>query len=354
MKEENKKRINKLMVPLTLKSVSLFSAFTMITTGMSGCKKVDKNDTSSLNNDITTADTSEIENNQTDTTSEIDSNKVNTTSEIEISSSKEDTSKTESNVSSSANSSKKPSTSNSQITSNTSSVSQPSNSQTTSPSTPSSSSEENVRIFEPLTEQNINNIDVFKIAANQIASETRGNFGGIWTYYYNNETYRIPGVPKEEFRYVLAGLNYEYLNDDTLIELFGNYSLDDLKRFNSIIELLVVSINDSNKKNKWDDIIVNKQTLNDLNQMEIAYLNYKNDVDQNQLKLLLDGGMKNTNPIVRRYFKYMCEYCFENDHSENNKYNSLSADLHFDTKKEINNFCEEIYNRINVKTKVLN
>ena len=92
MKEENKKRINKLMVPLTLKSVSLFSAFTMITTGMSGCKKVDKNDTSSLNNDITTADTSEIENNQTDTTSEIDSNKVNTTSEIEISSSKEDTS----------------------------------------------------------------------------------------------------------------------------------------------------------------------------------------------------------------------------------------------------------------------
>lgn len=110
--------------------------------------------------------------------------------------------------------------------------------------------EENITKFQALTEQNINNIDVFKVAANQIASETRGNFGGIWTYYYNNETYRIPGVPKEEFRYVLAGLNYEYLNDDTLIGLFSNCSLDDIKRFNCIIELLVVSVNNSNKTNK--------------------------------------------------------------------------------------------------------
>ena len=193
----------------------------MITTGMSGCKTNDKNDMSSLNNDITTSDTSEIENSSIDTTDEIENSSTQ----------KEESSERESNGSSSINSSKKPSTNNSQITSNNSSISQPSNSTTTSnqsgsntPSVPDTTpSVPQTSMPSTLTADNINNVEVFKYFADKLNRESFPNLPIFYyTYDYNGQDYTTDG--EKEMQFMLALLNYQYIDNTTLKTLFGNES----------------------------------------------------------------------------------------------------------------------------------
>lgn len=365
MKEDNRKRINKLIVPFTKRTLSFLTASTMLVTGTVGCKENEKNekDTSSIissvsDEDITSSDNLYVvDDNNTNINNE--SSKIEQTNN-EISNnitSSNNTSSLDNNESKNNNSTNNNSSNKNNQSSNTnnnpnslSNTSRPSSNTTTIPSTPPSEP----TMPSTLTAQNINNVEVFKKFANLIAADTRGNFGGIWTYYYSGETYKTFGIPEPEFRYVLAGLNYNYVNSDTLKAVFGNYSLDDIKRFNCIIELLVVSMDQTKTVNNWNNLIVDKSNLNYMKQIDSAYLNYINGVDKNKLRNLLDGGMKSNNPIIRKYFSYVCRKAFVNDNYDNHKYNSLAADLIFATNDEIEAFSIDFYNKVKSKTKVLN
>lgn len=357
MAEENKKKINKLIIPFTKRTISFLTATTMLVTGTVGCKKeekeknkdnssiissvLDEENTSSENEFLVSDNNSEIVNEESEN-EQINNEVINNV-----------TANNKNNSTNNNNNNKNNQTNNSTVNSNsnnTSSVTTPSaNTPVETPSVPNEST-----MPSTLTAQNINDVEVFKKFANLIAADTRGNFGGIWTYYYNGETYRTFGIPEPEFRYVLAGLNYNYVNSDTLKSVFGNYSLDDLKRFNNIIELLVVSMGQSNSVNNWDNLIVDKNNLNYMKQIDSAYLDYINNIDKDKLRKLIDGGMKSNNPVLRKYFSAVCRNAFVNDNYDNYKYNSLAADLYFETKDEIVIFSETLYNDMNGKTKILN
>ena len=60
MKEENKKRINKLIIPFTRRTLAILGAITISTTGLASCKKEDKNNSSDLTTSISST-SSELE-----------------------------------------------------------------------------------------------------------------------------------------------------------------------------------------------------------------------------------------------------------------------------------------------------
>ena len=282
-----KKRINKLVVPLTIKSLSVLGAFTVMTSSLAGCKS-NKKTSSDNSSSIITSSSEDVA---------ID----NSSEEIEINSSSNDESVTASidskpNSNTNNNQSKsntpKPSTGNKNNTTNNNNQ-QPNqnnnnNNNNIQPSQGESSENPKQEMPNVLTAENINNVDVFKYFASKLNKES---FPGVtffnYGYYYEGNTYYTDG--EKEMEFMLAMLNYKYLSSDTLTTLFNSESLDNIKRYSFFIVTMV-------------DMARDKKLTYNLNQYSVDK-NFGNYIAQNQKEYLkfISGSNNDYEKIAKQY-----------------------------------------------------
>lgn len=334
-----KRRINKLVVPITLKSVSLFSAFTVMATSLTSCKSNKKINNDDISSSITTTSSDDELTYSSEISEEI------TSSELE-----ENNSQIESTTSNTSHQNSKPNVSTPSQTPST--ILTPSDSIDNTPQADPTPSTNEIDEFIPLTADNINDVNIFKRAVNEVARNTRGNFGGMWGYYYKKELYEIYGFPENEFTYVLTCFNKDNLSEDTIMELLGSYNEEEIKRFMYIIDAMIVAIKNKNLVNNWSGLIVNNQNLIEISNIEKGYLECINNNDITLLRQLV-MNYDNTNPVIGYYLVSACSSATRivnvNDADFIDKY----LDLYFRLKDDCEIFATDMYNISHGKSKVL-
>lgn len=343
-----KKKINKLVVPLTLKSVSLLGAFTIMTTSIGGCASKKKNKEEADTTSIISSTSSIEEENVSDveiTSSLISSINVDSsetvTSTEEITSSQDTTTSNSQSSVSSKPSQQKPNTS-----------SKPSTSQSSSSSSTTQYDVYDPYTLIPLTKDNINDISIFKRAARNVSHDTAKGLC-IWYYYYKGKTYTCYEIPKDEFTYLLASLNQDYLTDETLNSLLGSYSEDDLKRFTYILGVMFGWIKKANVINSWDGLIIDSNIKKQFIDIEEGYLEYLNNNNPKPLQELLDNYDYNGNPLVGAYLGCACSAALGRGNFEDEYIKSEYGNVYFDEYERSEQEASKMYNRIHGKTKVL-
>lgn len=323
-----KVKTNKTVI-LTLKSVSLFVIFAIMLTTLTSCrsnKKINSDNTSSF---ITTSSEDEL------TYSSEISEEI-TSSELD-----EDNSQIESTTNNTSHQESKPSSNiNSSIPSNPSSTSEVVDNTPQVDSTPNTNE---IDEFIPLTSDNINDVNIFKRAVNEVARNTRGGFGGIWTYHYNEQTYRSYGIPKDEFTYVLACFNKDNLSEETMIELLGSYTEEEIRRFMYIIDVMIVAIRDKKEVNNWNGLIVNNKYLIEISNIEKGYLDCINNNDITLLRQLV-MNYDNTNPMIGYYLVSACSSATRIANVNDADFIDKYLDLHFKLRDDCEKFTTNMYN----------
>ena len=334
-----KKRINKLVVPLTIKSLSVLGAFTVMTSSLAGCKSNKKTSSDNSSSIITSSSEDAV----------VDNNRE----EIEINSSSNDESVTagidskpnsNTNNNQSKSNTPKPSTGNKNNTTN--------NNQQPNQNNNNQNNQNTYQDFVPLTPQNINDTNIFHKAVLEVAVNTRGDFGGIWHYRYNGQKYVVYDMPTDEFTYVLSFLNKDYLKEETLNKLIGKYSQEDLKRFTHILEALINYVDLAKVSNNWNGLIIDSNIANQLTNIEKAYLEYKYKNNPENLRNLLINNNIN-NPFVEYYLGYAGAILSQELSNPDKQINDLSNSLYFDKMEESENQAAMMYNRSHGKAKVL-
>lgn len=352
-----KKKINKLIVPLTLRSASILSAFTIMATSIVGCasKKETKDDKSDptpgiyndINDDLknnsdiifpSPSEESQIEKkeNESSINNEVNNNYNNTTTK--------------------PNNTSKPAPGNNSNKNN--STNNNTSSSTPTPGDDGNQSDdktlEDEDKFIPLTPNNINDIPTFERAVMEVSRKTRGGFGGVWYYNYEGQVYESFGLPVDEMKYILAVLNKNYLNDDMLNSLLGSYDKDELNRFYRVLGPMIGFVGQAQCENNWDGLILDPKTLGEFKAIEKAFLDYRFNNNQEPLKKLLENYNPNTSsPLVGYYLSQACDRSDENISVKDQEYVNKYLGLYFDMKPECEALAEEIYNKSHGKAKVL-
>ena len=308
--EEKKKRINKLMLPLTIKSLSVLGAVTIMATS-AGCQsnKNNKKD-NSKSSSITSSEGTDYVSGEARIESEIDqtvSSEVDSEGNVIIT----DPSTGETIIASS-DGGKKPSSNNTNGNNGnngnngSTNSTKPSQTNPTNPSTQSpSSAVTSTPEFTPsvpnlpstLTASNINNVEVFKSFSNQFKKE----IGSDMISYDGNIT-----NGEVEFQVALALVNYQYMTNDTLQELFGKYSQGELQSKADFAWVIISHTCDKKKKFNFDKYCVDKS-------LGAFLIDWENSVINNDESGLFDLSNKyyiakdskyyygNTNPWVDYY-----------------------------------------------------
>lgn len=363
-----KKKINKLVVPLTLRSVSLLGAFTVMTTSIAGCSNKDKDNiqeatsvtsmTSSSAEDVTNSIDSIISEDISQTTTslapsssedEVTSEVTTATDSIISTTSKVENSSTTTSKADKNNSSKVTSKADKNNSSKTTSKVESDSSSKDDNKKDNSSVEDK---FIPLTPDNINDVSLFKKAVCEVAKDTRGNFGGIWTYEYNDKLYKSFGLPYDEFMYILVSFNRNDLTDETISALLEPYSLDDMNKFINILNPMFTAINDEQKVNNWKGLIVDKEILTKIETIEKGYLECRYNGDVTLLKELV-MNYDNSNPIIGFYLILACDIATDYRKVDDVVFIDRFLDIDFKLGNECSNFATEMYNISHGKSKVL-
>ena len=350
-----KKKINKLIVPLTLRSASILSAFTIMATSIVGCasKKETKDDKSDPTPGIYSDINDDLKNN-----SDIISPSPSEESQIEEkeneSSINNEVNNNYNNTTTKPNNTSKPTPGNNSNNNNT--TNNNTSSSTPTPGDDGNKSDEKVAItlleFKPLTPQNINSGHVFERAVLETARNTRGGFGGIWSYYYNDEKYTIPGIPEDEFTYILSYFNKAYLSDEKLNKLLGKYSQEDMKRFTHILEPLISSVDRSKTTNDWSGLIIDDKIVNQLTNIEKAYLEARYNGNPEPLRSLLINNDCN-DPFVEYYLGFAGGILRNKVSNPDEQIDKLSRSLYFDKMTESEDQAAIMYECVHGKQKTL-
>lgn len=356
-----KKKINKLVVPLTLRSATILGAITLASTTLSGCGSKEKNKDVSTKIESTQEEVESSNNIKEDNKAEVKEEIKSDPEEKEQSENNQDNSVENSNQQSTLsqkenqnnnaqnnNINKKPSASDN--TNNNQSNNQSNNN--TAPSQDENKPTSTEDKFVPLTVSNVNDTKIFERAVLEIAKNTRGGFGGGWGYYYNNQIYHIKGFPVNEFKYVLVALNNDYMNNDTMNYLLESYSEEDLKRFYSIIGPMAGFVENANTTNNWNGLILNSKTLSEFNAIERAMLQYKNN-NVEPLKQLVDNYDSSNNPLVGYYLAISCEIVTSNSSIKDDEFINKYLGLKFAIKPECEALASKIYSNSHGKAKIL-
>lgn len=352
-----KKRINKLVVPLTIKSLSVLGAFTVMTSSLASCKSNKKTSSDNSSSIITSSSEDVVVDNSSE--------------EIEINSSSNDESVTagidskpnsNTNNNQSKSNTPKPSTGNKNNTTNNNQ--QPNqnnnnkNNNNTQPSQGESSENPKQEMPNVLTAENINNVDVFKYFASKLNKES---FPGVtffnYGYYYEGNTYYTNG--EKEMEFMLAMLNYKYLSSDTLTTLFNSESLDNIKRYSFFIVTMV-------------DMARDKKLTYNLNQYSVDK-NFGNYIAQNQKEYLkfISGSNNDYEKIAKQYVFGKGNYHYDQGNSFYDNFLLLSIRLsgvnlrdselicqidnvYSDISNNYNSLATDIYNYSHGKVKKIN
>lgn len=204
--------------------------------------------------------------------------------------------------------------------------------------------------FIPLTKNNINDIPVFERAVMEVSKKTRGGFGGVWYYNYDQDVYESFGLPVDEMKYILAALNSDYISNETLNCLLGEYSKEEIKRFYRVLSPMIGFVGQAECTNNWDGLILNSKTLKEFKDIEKAFLDCKYNNNQTPLRELLNNyNPQNSNPLVGYYLSQACDR--SNDDKDDQIYINQYLGLYFDMKEECESLAENMYNKSHQKAK---
>lgn len=369
MTEENKKRINKLMIPFTKRTLSFLTAATILATGTVGCREKEENDTSSIissisDEEITSSDKElAIDDNSSsinNESSEIEQSNNNEVSNHVTSSNKNNSTNNsgnnKNNQSNNTNNDRNNQNSNSNNNnnqSNSDNISKPSSS---TPSTPSTTPN-TPTMPSTLTAENINNTEVFKKFADELNKESfPGTAYYKYTYQYNGSTYTTNG--EKEMQFILALLNYEYIDNSTLKVLFCNEPLEKIKQYASFVDVLIDMTSSGKVVYNFDKYLIDKNLGRYLLTCEKEYVNSCNgygDVFKNIASnyFVNNSGSyyyKNSNNLVDYYMHLLSSYSLGNSYDP-----QLSLKLTrigTEVVDSYDNMIINIYNNINSKTKI--
>ena len=186
----------------------------------------------------------------------------------------------------------------------------------------------------------------------EVSRKTRGGFGGVWYYNYDEEVYESYGLPVNEMKYILATLNSEYISNDTLNYLLGEYSEEEIKRFYRVLSPMIGFVGQANCTNNWDGLILNPKILKEFKDIEKAFLDYKFNNNQKPLRELLNNyDSKTSNPLVGYYLSQACDR--SDDDKEDQVYINQYLGLYFDMKEECELLAKNMYNKSHGKIKTL-
>lgn len=260
-------------IELTKRLMAFLSATTIALT-MSGCSEEDKkNDNTSTTTSIISEfdDSTSQPSNSTTTSTESDEKESNesqnVTTEVETSSKTEDTtSKTDPTSKPSNNTTSQSQTSTSTPQNSSSTPSSSSQSTTSKPS--------NTKV-EKLTQSNINDVAAIDVLADS-AHRHMYSVNNLALYTYISYTYdgKNYTCDKDEFRMFITLLNEESLSKDTLKELFGDMSLDDIERCSRIFSYVSYAFCNSDMTIDYDKFVVDSNTRSFLNEFQNKVKNY--------------------------------------------------------------------------------
>lgn len=346
MKEENRKRINNLIIPFTKKLYLFLAAATMLVTGTVGCKDNNNKDkdTSSLtgsqsNNDVTYSnEESTIEDNVESSTNEESNieqndNKINNNS----SNNKVNSTNSKNNQTNNSSSNKTNNSNNNQSSSNnTSTPSTPVETPSipTTPSTPAMPS--------TLTAENINDVEVFKHFAENIYINLEADITNIG-YWYNNQIYY---ANIDEHNFLVFLLNSRYIDVNTYSKLFGDKSKDDLNRMSNFVSGILNYAGKAELNINYDKIVI------DANMKEFLRLLQSEMKNGNLKQFVIDffnGNQKYYNyqdNYLMDYFVNMAGYNLLSD-EDINSVNLLN--YYFDINRQKDLYINNLYREYNGK-----
>ena len=221
-------------INITKKIMALLSATTIVLTSSSCFEKEKKEENKSSSETITSSISSSISQEELVSSSIaqieiIDSNISSTESELDISSENNISSTTSKNNSTSNISSK---TSNSSKNNTTSKKPESTSSKASTSSRESTSSD--ISNITQLTKDNINDPEIFLHLAGNFSQDLSTATLMFYTYEYNGEEYATTG--KKEFALLMTMMNYQYMEESTIREVFKDCTLEELQRYAYLIK----------------------------------------------------------------------------------------------------------------------
>lgn len=316
---ENKK-INKLVVPLTLRTASILSAFTLMATSVGGC--VQKNRDDNNNDEIISSTILPNDNDEDikkDLDNKVDDNKNEEQKEVDNGITENNNNvndnKNNSNSQNSNSTSEKNNTGNNNINNKSDNNNTAGNNNTgdnnngnNNSQDPSQKDDNRVLHFigeyVPLTPQNINDFDVFEAAAYKFTREAIENnsLGTAVHYKYKGKNYRSSTNGFEELSLVLALANRKYITDDTLHEVFKTNTEEELRRYPYFMRYFDMT---SNNYLKWDWTTY---------VIEPGIGNYMNDMENEAYDQLTKGASNFDSKFNDFFYKKNGQYCYgDND-----------------------------------------
>jgi len=129
---------------------------------------------------------------------------------------------------------------------------------------------------EKLTVNNINNVAVIDALANSAHRYMYSvNNDALYThisYTHNGSEYICD---TDEFRMFIALLNEQYLDEETLKELFGEMTLDDINRCGTILSIMSQAFCSSDMTIKYDQFVVDPDMCSFLNELQRKMKEYR-------------------------------------------------------------------------------
>ncbi|MBR3300917.1 MAG: hypothetical protein IKI68_05465 [Clostridia bacterium] len=188
-----------------------------------------------------------------------------------------------------------------------------------------------------LTSSNINDPLVFTYFAEKLDDEIDN---GIPTYLTYNGHARLGN---DEAKLALALMNYEYLNNELIINIFSSYSKDQLKQFGDFMVVFLCMITDEKLSLNYNKFFINKAIGNYVvsfgNELVKVFKDQTNNSDGIVASFYDRNSIinyHNVNSWVNYYISFVCNVaCREHPGS----INLLSL--------EGGNFQEEYYEDIN-------
>lgn len=151
-----------------------------------------------------------------------------------------------------------------------------------------------------LTYDTINNVEAIdKIAKNPNYNLFAFDNGALLTFlsYIDNGQQYDCGV--NEYRTFIALLNYEYIEDETIIQMFGGESEENTKRYAKIIMHMTHFVCKEDMVLKYDNFIISEQKRKFLNELQNLIAEYKITGDYSKINPFLSSYYDGNNPYIQ-------------------------------------------------------
>lgn len=202
-----------------------------------------------------------------------------------------------------------------------------------------------------MTKDNINDITFFQAMSRNMANAQSTSLMTSYGYYYNDEILYTNGY--HEFALVLAITNYEYIETETLISVFGDSSLEDMRRYAHFIRNITAREKHEQFVIEFERYIIDKDIANLFSQFHDALI-FNHDkfaplMEKYFITKTSDLHYGNTSAGVDHMMHGL--YSFNKEYVEDNNLRRQLSSMKETVIADFDEFIVELYNRVHSKEK---